>query len=447
MKRFKIEQSDADIISHSGLSLIGQAIKRHTKLSSQLDAGIPLRHGVKHSDVIKSYLALLSIGKNDFEAINTIESEFYFMSAMDINDIPCEATLRQRMDKHAEQFLPIVEKASRDFLSNIQPTLRPLSTGHIPIDADVTPMDNSGSHKEGVSRTYKGHDGFAPMAVYLGQEGYCIGFEFREGKQHCQKGTPALLAKTLRHAREITTQPLLLRLDGGNDSIENIDVILEHSEANKTESPVDFLIKWNPRKQDKAYWLELAEQKGRWEESREGKRTATFSLQVSREWQGYEYSVRQVIRLTERTIDKQGQILLVPEIDLEGWWTSLDFSEGDIIQLYADHGTSEQFHSEFKTDMDIERLPSGKFATNALVLGASVLAYNILRWIGQNGLLGPKSPKRNKVKRRRIKTVMQELMYVAARIIRTSRYIKICFGKGCRSLHAFETVYQKLAYG
>ena len=26
---------------------------------------------------MKSYLAMLSIGKNDFEAINTIESEFY----------------------------------------------------------------------------------------------------------------------------------------------------------------------------------------------------------------------------------------------------------------------------------------------------------------------------------------------------------------------------------
>ena len=66
MKHFKIEQSNADIISHSGLSLIGQAIKNHTNLSRQLDAKIPLRHGIKHSDVIKSYLALLSIGKNDF---------------------------------------------------------------------------------------------------------------------------------------------------------------------------------------------------------------------------------------------------------------------------------------------------------------------------------------------------------------------------------------------
>lgn len=58
------------------------------------------------------------------------------------------------------------------------------------------------------------------MAVYIGQEGYCLDFEFREGKQHCQKDTPALLENSLRNARRITKQPQLLRLDGGNDSIE-----------------------------------------------------------------------------------------------------------------------------------------------------------------------------------------------------------------------------------
>ncbi len=64
MKRFKIEQSDADIISHSGLALIGQAVKRHTSLASEIDAQAPLRHGIKHSDVIKSYLAMLRVLSN-----------------------------------------------------------------------------------------------------------------------------------------------------------------------------------------------------------------------------------------------------------------------------------------------------------------------------------------------------------------------------------------------
>jgi len=61
MKRLKIEQPDADIVGHCGLTVIGQAVKHHTNFSRQMDASILLRHGIKHSDVIKSYLALLSI--------------------------------------------------------------------------------------------------------------------------------------------------------------------------------------------------------------------------------------------------------------------------------------------------------------------------------------------------------------------------------------------------
>jgi hypothetical protein len=106
---------------------------------------------------------------------------------------------------------------------------------------------------------------------------------------------------------------------------------------------------------------------------------ATFTLMVKREDADYAYALRRVMRVTERTIDKHGQHLLVPEIEIEGWWTSLWTDPEDIIALYADHATSEQFHSELKTDLDIERLPSGKFATNALVLACAQLAYNLLR--------------------------------------------------------------------
>ncbi len=447
MKRFQFVQSNAEIVSQGGLSLVGQAIKRYTSLSSELDKSVALRHGTAHSDVMKSYLGLLSIGKNDFEAINSIDSERYFMTAMELNAIPGEATLRQRMDQQATRFLPILERASIDFLSSIQPELTPVFTGHLPLDADVTPLDNSGSRKEGVSRTYKGHDGYAPMAVYLGQEGYCLRFELREGKQHCQKGTPELLARALRDARRITDQALLLRLDGGNDAIENVDVVLEHrQQQTESQGAVDFIIKWNPRREDKDAWLKAAQQHGAWSYPREGKRTALFSETVVRQWRGYEYTLRRVLRVTERTIDKHGQSLLIPDIELDGWWTSLEHKEEDIIRLYADHGTSEQFHSEFKTDLDIEQLPSGKFATNALVLASSVLTYNILRWIGQNGLVKGSS-KRHPAKRRRIKTVMQELMYLAARVCQSARRIQLAFGRGCKTFGVMASLYQRLAYG
>lgn len=52
----------------------------------------------------------------------------------------------------------------------MQPT--PLNYGLIPVDIDVIPFDNSKTHKEGVSRSYKGYDGYAPMMAYIGYEGY-----------------------------------------------------------------------------------------------------------------------------------------------------------------------------------------------------------------------------------------------------------------------------------
>ncbi len=104
-------------------------------------------------------------------------------------------------------------------------------------------------------------------------------------------------------------------------------------------------------------------------------------------------------------------------------------------------------HSEFKTDLDIERLPSGKFDTNDLVLAFAVFAYNILRFIGLIGLTGESAPLRHPAKRRRIKTVLQELMYLAARLVATARRLKLRFSRLCPGFRAFEQVYYQLAFG
>ncbi|MCP4285670.1 MAG: IS1380 family transposase, partial [Gammaproteobacteria bacterium] len=79
-----------------------------------------------------------------------------------------------------------------------------------------------------------------------------------------------------------TPLPILVRLDGGNDSIENIDVILEFNDRTSECESVDFIIKWNPRQQDRESWLAPAEQQGRWSESRAGKRVALFSISHER---------------------------------------------------------------------------------------------------------------------------------------------------------------------
>jgi hypothetical protein len=74
---------------------------------------------------------------------------------------------------------------------------RALKNGMVPVDIDVTPMDNSNTKKEGVSWTYKQFDGYAPIMAYIGTYGYLVNTELREGSQHCQKGTPTFLRQTL----------------------------------------------------------------------------------------------------------------------------------------------------------------------------------------------------------------------------------------------------------
>ncbi|PZN85261.1 MAG: hypothetical protein DM484_01650 [Candidatus Methylumidiphilus alinenensis] len=150
------------------------------------------------------------------------------------------------------------------------------------------------------------------------------------------------------------------------------------------------------------------------------------------------------MRLIERTSDQKGQALLFPEYELEGWWTSLDAKPEKVIELYREHGTHEQFHSEIKSDLDLERLPSGKFDCNDLILHLAMLAYNSLRLIGQTGLLGKASPVRHPAKRRRLKTVLQEIMYRAAQYIRKARKLVLDFGCQCPAFQAFALIQEHL---
>mgnify|MGYP002763614218 FL=1 len=117
-----------------------------------------------------------------------------------------------------------IQQANVDMLRkmHIEPTA--LDNGFVPVDIDVTPFDNSKSNKEGVSRTYKGFDGYAPIMAYIGTEGYLVNLELRIGKQHCQKETPDFLRETIELCRQLTEKPLLIRLDSGNDASENIGI-------------------------------------------------------------------------------------------------------------------------------------------------------------------------------------------------------------------------------
>lgn len=411
-----LEFTDERIIPASGLAVVGALLGKSgfaKKLNRMDVAKNRSRHQIKNGDIILTYIGMLCMGRPYFEAVHEMDDdEAFYQTALGITrSIPSEGTLRQRMDDIGDSLRETIlnENAAMLIADKIQPAA--LKDGFVPVDIDVTPMDNSKSAKEGVSRTYKGFDGYAPMMAYIGTEGYAIKFELREGKQHCQKGTVEFLKETVRLCKKLTDKPLLVRLDSGNDSIDNAAVLIDEG--------CYFIIKRNLRRESKDGWFEMAKQYCQdITTPREGKTVYTGSgwKQVSSKQFKKEFTLRAGYEITERTVDKYGQMLLVPDAEAETWWINLGRTGREIIGLYHAHGECEQFHSEIKTDMNLESLPSGKFGTNALILELGLTAYNILRMTGQ-GTIGGRAPRQKReVRRRRIRTVISNLIMMSSHI-------------------------------
>ena len=400
MRRIEVKQLDDDLTPVGGLALVGHYLKALAPQWAQLDAALPIRACVSNSDVLRSYLGLLVQGKSDFDAVEGYRGDKFFKAALGIGLLPSSPTLRQRLDAQAAAMFEHVPGMIERLLSSQRPDYGVLACGWLPLDVDTFAMDNGGTAKEGVGRTYAGVDGYCPLAAYLGSHGFCLELALRPGVQHSARETDLNLERVIPLAQRLSATgpkaPILARLDSGFDSAALMRSIEGCNQAGQPQ--VDWLIKWNPRSVDTARLLARldAEPGTRWHKPRAGKRVTVWeeAIQVD----GVTRPLRRILRLIEREIDRRGQHLIVPEVELEGWTTSLgagQFSADTIMSLYADHGTHEQFHSEFKTDLDLERLPSGKFDTNHLVCQLAALAMDILRLMGQRGLLGPDAPVRH----------------------------------------------------
>lgn len=350
MITFKIEETDEKLTPRTGLGLVGLLLSK-TSLMERLDK-IILPHvkskpDVSNSDAAKSYLGLLCQGKSDFEYIEESRDELFFQYALDIKQTPSCSTLRQRMNQISDivtnkngdtstQTILMEESAElvRKYAHLVTPITLENNENYVPLDVDVSPFDNSNTKKKGISQTYKRFDGYAPIFAYLGREGFGVNTELRYGKTHCQADTPAFLRDTIQYAKTITSQPLLLRLDSGNDSADNINVCQDDSTS------CDFIIKRNPRKETAESWLDVAKEHVEAYKPREGKKVYRGILK--RKPNKAKESVFLVFEVIERTIDAEGQTLLVPDITFDTYWTSLNIEADEVISLYHDHGTMER---------------------------------------------------------------------------------------------------------
>jgi hypothetical protein len=169
MAYFHLKPSTRHLTSTAGLMLIGQCLLLAEL--ERLDLRLPKRGKITLSGLVKCYVALLTLGKSDFEAIEAFRQDAFLREALGLPWVPGSVWLRQQLEAHAAVSRDDTDDWSVRLLRRSGAPVT-ADDGYVCLDFDAFVMDNSGTQKECVGRTYQGVDGDTPIAAYLGNEGW-----------------------------------------------------------------------------------------------------------------------------------------------------------------------------------------------------------------------------------------------------------------------------------
>lgn len=435
--KIRVETTSSNLTNHAGLFQIGQFFKI-SAFGDDINAvsKVRIKKGVPTDrDIVFCMIALYIIGKPTYEAIEEYRYDRYFREVLGVRRVPSTETLRQRIEHLPERIHEVIRRWNGMIIAagfgdvaacltkneHWSEAVTVAGKPYVIVDNDVSVLDNSNSRKEGVSWTYKNCDGYAPMFSYIGKSGYMLNNELREGSAHSScAGTVEYFRETIALARAFANDPLLMVNDSGNDDQKQLQEFLFND--------VFFVTKRNLRSESVDEWLSYAKQHA--EHVRTGRDGAqVYYAQQERilDFDGIAEHVRIVVVARERLHDEHGQMLLEPTVRVETYWTNLEATATEVEEVYHQHGTSEQYHAELKSDLGVERLPSGKFHANTLHLLFSMVAFNLLRRIGTQLLLTGKSPGK-RGRRLRLRTVLHSVMYLAGMVVSHAGqlFLRVC---------------------
>jgi hypothetical protein len=118
----------------------------------------------------------------------------------------CQAAqVGQRLDAKGAELRELTDELTLRLLERTQAPITAYN-GYVCADLDTFVMDNSDTKKEAVSRTYQGVDGYSPIALYLGNEGWNIGLELRPGSHHSVLETEYFLERVFPRLERLCPQ-------------------------------------------------------------------------------------------------------------------------------------------------------------------------------------------------------------------------------------------------
>ena len=304
-----------------------------------------------------------------------------------------------RMDQTTLKQFDQIDSKMREIIYTIQ------SPEQMVFDLDSTLLNTYGEQEgEAFNYHYQAH-GYHPLLCYDGITGDLLKVELRDGTHYCSKEADEFMIPLLQEYRsKYPSLPLYLRGDSGFAAPE----LYEACEENDCK----YAIRLKQNKtlislaSDKAYELQEATKFN----------TADYAVTYGEfDYQAGSWThPRRVVFKIEKPAN---QFVFMYTFVV----TTMESKPYQVIRFYCARGKMENFIKECKDGFDFSSVSSRSKVVNANRLRMHALAYNLFNWFRRLVLAVS-------MRKQRIDTVRLKLLKVAAKVVRSARYIifKLC---------------------
>ena len=405
-RKIKINFDGGDLSSDAGLLLIKEFVSKlgMDKLFSQSfntnDSALFRYHTDKENLLQMIYMIIAGYFEDD--SSDELTNDPVFKAVLNKDTLASQPTISRfhnRMDEDSlNQFLSINQILRKKVYSVQMPEA-------IILDLDSTLLNAYGKQEGRAFNFHYQSNGYHPLVCYDGLTGDLIKIQLRDGTQYSSTGVVDFLQPILdEYLEDFPEIKLLLRGDSGFAT----PGLYKQCEENGTGYVIR--LKENAILRDKASYLvdEL-------DEITKNNKVDYAVVYGEFMYQAgpWPYERRVVCKVAK----SENQMIYMYTFIV----TNMESSPEYLIKFYYKRGLMENFIKESKTGFDFASISSHTRIVNANRLQIHALAYNIFNWFRRLTLSA-------NMRKQRIDTVRLKLLKIAAKVIRSARYItfKLC---------------------
>ena len=402
-RQIKINFNGGDLSSDAGLLLIkefaakigfAKLIKKIFKTDDK-----SIRFHKDNENLMQMLYQIISAYFED-DCADELTSDPVFHAILEKKSLASQPTLSRFFNRMNEDTLiqfDDIDKSLRDIIYSIK---RP---EHMLLDLDSTLFGTYGKQEgEGFNFHYQAH-GYHPLLCYDGLTGDLLKAQLRDGTLHCSNDADKFMESLFLEYMERGIKTYL-RGDSGFSSPK----LYKTCEMNGCSYAI--------RLKQNSSLIALAsdEDEDLYKASKEDQVSyrATYGefLYQAGTW---EYPRRVVFKIEK----PYGQLIHMHTFIV----TNMDMEPYQIIQFYCGRGRMENFIKESKSGFDFAAVSSHSKVVNANRMRIHMLAYNLFNWFRR--LVLPAN-----MRKQQVNTIRLKLIKIAARAVRSARYItfKLC---------------------